>query len=945
MLRYGVALALVFAITCGSMAQSVRERKLLDFGWKFHLGNAADINQDFGFGNGWGLAKAGGAEGPASPDFDDVSWRTLNIPHDWVVEQPFVYGENSLHIQHGSKPVGREYPATTIGWYRRKFDVPQEDQGKRLMVEFDGVFRDSQVWLNGHLLGRQQSGYSSFSFDITDYANYGSHNLLVVRVDASQYEGWFYEGAGIYRHVWLEKTAPVHVAHWGTYVTSEVRPSDATVKIETDVVNDSAETKTASLVSNLMDPAGKSAGEASSSVKLDPWTTQTVVQTVKVNKPELWSTDTPSLYRLVSNVSAPGSNDDYETHFGIRTIAFDPDKGFLLNGKKVEIKGMCNHQDHAGVGSALPDALQDFRIEKLKEFGCNAYRTSHNPPTPELLDACDRYGILVMDENRLIGSDPWIISQLDSQIHRDRNHPSVVLWSIGNEEWEEGSPRGERIAHSMVAFVHKLDPTRPTTFAGNNGNEFKGINGVVDVRGWNYMALGDIDKYHADHPHQPIVGSEEASTLSMRGEYTNDASKGYVRAYDTEVPGWGATAEKWWTYFAARPYLAGAFVWTGFDYRGEPTPYSWPSISSYFGVLDTCGFMKDNAYYYQAWWTNNDVLHILPHWNWAGKEGQNIDVWVYSNLDEVDLLLNGKSLGRKAMPRNSHLEWQVPYAAGTLEAHGFRQGKLVKTEKVETTGSPATITLTPDRTSINADGEDVCVFKVGAADSKGLLVPVAGNDISFKVTGGTIIGVGNGNPMSHENDKFLPTDLNFNSAGWHYTLTVPDILTPYFANDYDDSDHRAISVDGQANQLGAGDSAMFRGFVDLPGIEKGSKIYLKFGSLGDHASVYVNGSPTGGTPDGTKSYTYEVEALVQPGRNTIVVVVKNAKGAGGIGGGVTVRLEGPPPVWHRTLFNGLAEVIVQAGVNPGPIILTATSGGLKLADSTIQAKQAAFRGY
>jgi beta-galactosidase len=754
-----------FARTPAAVSQSMasaREQLLLDAGWRFHLGDASSPVDDFGYGLETAFGKAGEAPGAAQMDFNDSTWRKLDIPHDWAVELDFVRAKEDNVKDHGFKPVGRQFPKSTIGWYRRTFMIPKSDMGKRLTVKFDGVFRDCVVWFNGHFLGRNLSGYSEFSFDVTNYVLFGKKNVLVVRADASQYEGWFYEGAGIYRHVWLLKWNSLHVPLYGTFVWTEVEDpaagKNARVNIETKLFNQSAVQVKGTLQLTIIDETGKSVASASSEKQnLHGFEEGTIRQSIQVPNPKLWSLESPHLYTIRSEViSEEKLVDRTETSFGIRTIRFDKDSGLYLNGKRVEIQGVCCHQDHAGVGSALPDRLQYYRIERLKEMGCNAYRTSHNPPTSELLDACDRLGMLVMDENRLMGTTPEFRGQFKTQILRDRNHPSVFVWSLGNEEWQiQDNPMGTNIARDLKRLQKELDPSRLCTYAGNNGNHYDGINSVVDVRGINYIVLGDPDKYHRDHPDQPVMGSEEASTLCTRGIYMNDTTSGFVSDYDVNAPGWGSIAEKWWKFYAARPWLAGAFVWTGFDYRGEPTPYSWPCISSHFGILDVCGFPKNNFYYYQSWWTSKTVLHLAPHWNWRGKEGQSIDVWCQSNCDSVELFLNGKSLGRKVMERNSHLEWKVPYEAGTLEARGWRNGKKVST-KVETTDDPVTIVLTPDRQSIHADGEDVCVVNVTALDGHGREVPVADNLIRFEVNGGgRIIGVGNGNPSSHEPDKYL----------------------------------------------------------------------------------------------------------------------------------------------------------------------------------------------
>ena len=755
-----VLFGLIFASPVHAAAPQVapvREQLSLDRGWRFHLGDASAPARDFGYGSGAAFAKAGEAVGAARPDFNDSTWRTVNVPHDWAVELDFVHVNDEDVMQHGFKPVGRQFPASTIGWYRRSFILPEKDRDRRISVRFDGVFRDCIVWLNGHFIGRNLSGYGEFSFDITDYATFGGKNVLVVRVNAEQYEGWFYEGAGIYRHTWLIKHAPLHIPEYGVFVVPTVRGGAGIVDAATDVRNDGPTARSCVVRSIIRDRKGRVVAEVTGGkVTVMPGDTVTVRQRLRVASPEHWSLETPHLHTLRSLVLDRGSVvDSLETSFGIRTIHFDKDRGFFLNGVPVKIKGVCCHQDHAGVGSALPDRLQYYRIERLKEMGCNAYRASHNPPTRELLDACDRLGMLVMDENRLMGSSPELITGWETLIRRDRNRPSVILWSLGNEEFRiQSNDVGRRIAESLVGRLLRLDPTRQYTFAANNGNKFEGINSVMPVRGFNYMTITDIDTYRKDHPDQILIGSEEASTVCTRGIYASDTARGYVCDYDSVAPRWGSLAERWWKFFAARPWLAGAFVWTGFDYRGEPTPYGWPCINSHFGIMDVCGFPKNNYYYYQSWWSDRDVLHLFPHWNW--KSGQTIAVWVHSNCDSVELFLNGRSLGRRTVATNEHLSWSVPYEPGSLEAKGWRSGRRLASRR-ETTGNAVRLALAADRDSIGADAEDVAAVRVMAFDAGGREVPVAGNHVRFLLSGpGAIIGVGNGDPSSHEPDKCAP---------------------------------------------------------------------------------------------------------------------------------------------------------------------------------------------
>jgi beta-galactosidase len=747
--RYGVTAE-------APVAAGPRERLLFDFGWKFFQGHGDDPRRDLGFGmNQEDFSKAGDFEF-STAKFDDSKWRSLNLPHDWAVELPFVWDEEQR--DHGYKPLGRRYPETSVGWYRRTFDIPKEDLGRRIVVEFDGAFRSALVFLNGYFIGRNDNGYAPFSFDVSDFLNYGGKNFLVVRMDASFGDGWFYEGAGIYRHVWLLKTDALHLGRWESVVHTNVPVEAGLLSLRTVVQNQSPEAESCTVRWQIFDQSGKLVATTTPEPPQQsiPAQGSAAFETfASVPKPALWSPETPNLYYAVASVvdSKKKIRDAERTTFGVRTLVWDVDKGFFLNGKSVKIKGTCNHQDHAGVGAALPDRLQQYRIEVLKSMGGNAVRTSHNMPTPELVEACDRLGMMMLCETRMMSSTPEGMAQLEAMVKRYRNSPSIIMWSMGNEEWiMMPQAQGPRVVTDMIARTHELDSTRLCTAAVNQSFQTR-FPEQLDVMGFNYN-LNEIDAYHKAHPKQPCVGTETASTVSTRGIYSTDKLRNWVSAYDLNYPPWAETAEEWWKFYAAREWLAGGFAWTGFDYRGEPTPYGWPSINSQFGTVDMCGFPKDNFYYYKAWWGAGPVLHLFPHWNWSGREGETIAVWVHSNLDSVEVFLNGKSQGLQKVQANTHLEWKVKYEPGALEARGTKDGKVVLVEKRETTGEPESIRLTPDRTEIDADGEDVAVLRVEVLDRSGRPVPTAANRISFKVTGeGALIGVGNGDPNCQESDK------------------------------------------------------------------------------------------------------------------------------------------------------------------------------------------------
>ena len=750
-----VAVMLTAAISvCG---QNIREKIRLDQGWRFAFGNAADPQKDFGCGTEYFnyLTKANSIhnEGPYVMKFDDSDWQEVNVPHDWVTTLP--YSSDASH-SHGYKTVGYKYPETSVGWYRKVINIPESDLGKRIMLQFDGIFRDARVWFNGFYMGNEPSGYATQVYDVTEYVNYGGDNLICVRADATLDEGWFYEGAGIYRDAWLVKTAAVSVAPFGTFVYADIQEHYTVINIETEVFNSSLDTKQCQVHHQLFDADGQLIATTLNSVPSVPSVSSVLSkQTIKckqqlvVEKPHLWSPDNPYLYKVVTRVSSGKEEYDvYETTLGIRKVEFDAERGFLLNGEPLKLKGVNIHQDHAGVGSAIPEALMAWRIKQLKKFGCNAYRSSHNPMTPALLDICDREGILVIDENRLSGINDEHLRLLENMIRRDRNHPSVILWSDGNEEWGmENTVQGTRIAAAMREHTRLLDPTRHSTIANAGGSEM--IKGL-DVVGFNYILQNDVDNRKAANPTWKIVGTEETTGCGTRGVYFNDpAQPGRMASMNltADKDGTENRIERGWKFYAERPWAAGLFYWTGIDYRGEPNPLSYPATDSEFGILDYCGFPKDEAWYLKSWWTDEPTLHIFPHWNLQGHEGEEIELWAYSNCDEVELTVNGKNLGRQKMPRNGHLKWKATYQPGKVVAVGYKNGKRILTETIATTKPAAKIVLKTDRQQITPDNRDVAVVTVEIQDKNGNIVPDACPMLSIRLDGnGRILGVGNGDP-------------------------------------------------------------------------------------------------------------------------------------------------------------------------------------------------------
>ena len=743
-----------------AQAQSVRESIRLDKGWKFKLGHAADPQKDFGCGTEYFnyLTKANSIhnEGPYAQKFDDAGWEEVQVPHDWVATLP--YAPEASH-SHGYKTVGWKYPETSVGWYRKNVkiekcnNVNNDGVSCSYYLRFDGIFRNAQVWFNGFYMGTEPSGYATQVYDITPYIKYGEDNMICVRADASLEEGWFYEGGGIYRDVWLEKKALVSVAPFGTFVYAKMQKpyTLAEMTVETEVKNDGLEVSQCEVAQRLLDAEGKEVAKTMpKSLFLKAKETVSCKQQFIVREPHLWSPADPYLYQVETTITQQGKvTDCYLTTTGIRDIAFNAEKGFLLNGQPLKLKGVNMHQDHAGVGAAIPDALQAWRIKQLKAIGCNAYRASHNPMTPALLDVCDREGILVIDENRLMGINEEHLRLLERLIKRDRNHPSIILWSDGNEEWGlENTVQGIRVAEAMREYTKLFDPTRHSTVANAGGTEL--IKGL-DVVGFNYIIQNDVDNRKQANPQWKIVGTEETTGCGTRGWYFNTPEypgRMVSMNRDTTHHHVENVIERGWQFYAERPWGAGLFYWTGFDYRGEPNPLKYPATDSEFGILDYCGFPKDEAYYLKSWWTEEPTLHIFPHWNLQGHEGEEVELWAYSNCDEVELIVNGKNLGRQTMPCNGHLKWKTTYQPGKVVAIGYENGKRVMTQTIETTKPAAKTVLKADRKTIAADGRDLSVVTIEVQDQKGRLVPDACPKLTFRLEGnGRILGVGNGDPM------------------------------------------------------------------------------------------------------------------------------------------------------------------------------------------------------
>ncbi|MDD3789210.1 MAG: glycoside hydrolase family 2 TIM barrel-domain containing protein [Petrimonas sp.] len=757
-------------------------------GWTFHLGDV---------------------EGASSAGFDDSGWRKLNVPHDWAIEGEFS-AENPAGAGGGALPGG-------IGWYRKTFSLDKSLEGKKIFIDFDGVYMNSDVWINGNHLGFRPYGYISFRYDLTPYVNFDSENVIAVRVDNSeQPNSRWYSGAGIYRNVWLTTTNTVYVDLWGTYVTTpKVSSEEASVNVRTTVKNDAQQPVEVSVKTSVKDKNGKTVATTDSKEKIDASASKELQQSLTIANPELWTLEDPYRYTILTEVFSNGKKtDDYTTVLGVRDFTFDADNGFFLNGDPVKIKGVCLHHDLGCLGSAVNKRAVERQLEIMKEMGVNGIRTSHNPPAPELLQLCDSMGFIVMDEafdmwrKRKTTYDysryfnEWHERDLTDHILRDRNHPSIFMWSIGNEVLEQWTHADadtldiekanlllnlQRDASSLHAsdsmsvnamltikladIVKKLDPTRPVTTGNNEPNPRNHLfqSGAMDIIGFNYH-LPDFDNVKKNFPGKPFIATETTSALATRGYYRMPSDSMYIwpqrwdipftdpsykcSAYDNCHVPWGSTHEETWRKVSENDFVSGMYVWTGIDYLGEPTPFGFPARSSYFGIVDLAGFPKDAYYFYQSVWTDKIILHVFPHWNW--QKGQLIDIWTYyNNADEAELFLNGVSQGvKKKGNEEYHVFWRLTYEQGTIKVITRKNGREVLSKEIKTAGEPAQIRLTADRSEIKADNSDLSFITVEVLDKDGNLCPNAENLINFEISdNGKIAGMDNGNQTSMESFK------------------------------------------------------------------------------------------------------------------------------------------------------------------------------------------------
>ena len=891
--------------------------------WAFKLGSQIDEMSTFGF------SKYSDAAGAAGRFYDHNNWEKIDLPHDWVPSLKKNINANTFTGAYPNTHYHRFYSERhtnltdidNIGWYRKQFAYDPAWAGKRVFIEFEGVFRDAVVWCNGVYLDRHLSGYTGFTLEITDHLAADTDNSIAVRVDSDNPEGWWYEGAGIYRNVHLLIGEPVYVKPHQTIVRTAL---DGTVTASAVLVNDTDKAGTQAVLWRICDADGREVARAESAAALTPYGETAVQAQMIIPEPKFWSVDSPNLYTLVIQ-----AGDETETvSFGVRTVAFDADRGFLLNGQPLKIRGADMHQDFGGVGVALTDNLHAYRIMRLKEMGVNAYR-SHHALSESLLDICDQLGMLVMDETRMFGTAPEAVRQLTDIIERDRNHPCVFIWSLGNEEFSiQNDPWSARLMEKMTRIVKHLDPTRPVTYAGCNGPDFTGANSTAEVRGVNYIRNGSdghwLDEYHKAHPTQPIIGTEEGSYVLSRGGSVNDLGSGQIDALGNVTMPWGSTPKGWVKYFEERDYLAGSFLWTGFDYRGEPNPFYYSNNVSSFGTIDLCGMEKPPFYYYKAWWTDEPTLKLAPHWN--HKEGEQVTVAVFTNCEQITLSLNGREIETRKVERFDAPHFTLTFEPGVLSVTGVRGGVTLRDELV-TSGETAEVRITPILSA--QSGADVAIYQLDAYDANGVFCPLASDEVTVSITNGHIIGVGNGDPASMDAEQRPPQEEAMYLRSFHYERGVYNVPpkapnTPRKRFDWLELEDGVNKVDGFVDDFRV--VARF-GHNLIPAQRQEYTVrftctqayeYVEFERLGSKTEIFLDGEKIGDTlrQHGRQANNairpYRFHAPIAKGDHTLKVVAMHEESdLAAMSGYVKVGKQVETP-WNVKLHYGKARVFVKS---------------------------------
>jgi len=892
-----------------------------NFDWNFILENDIDAFNTFGFD------KYSDAAGAAGRFYDYNHWQKIDLPHDWAVRlqktpqaNPFAgaYPNTRYHrfTEEQRSEVRQVYD---IGWYRKQFCFDPSWEGKRIWIEFEGIFRDATVWVNGVYLDRHTSGYTSFALELTDHLVIGEDNSIAVRVDSGQPEGWWYEGSGIYRNVNLLISDPTYFKYNQTVIRAD---GNGTVQASAVVVNDRQEEGRKTVFWRILDDKANEIAHTRTAADLLSYGETAVQATLTVDTPKLWSPDAPNLYTLEILLD----EEKIQVPFGFRTIEFDVDRGLILNGSPFKVRGACVHQDFGGVGVALSDNLNEYKIRRLKEMGVNAYRCSHHAPSPALLNVCDRLGMLVMDETRMFGTSPEALRQLTDLIERDRNHPCVFIWALGNEEFSvQNRPWSYHLMEKMTRIAHRLDPTRAVTYGGNNGENAIGANGAAEIRGVNYLRNGQngawLDVYHREHPHQPILGTEEASNVLSRGGAINDLGSGKIDSTGNVTMPWGSTPKGWVKLFEERDFLAGSFMWTGFDYRGEPNPFYYSNTISNFGAIDLCGMEKPTFYYYKAWWTEENVLKLAPHWNHSS--GQEVTVAVFTNCESITLSLNGRFIETRKVDRFDAPLFTLPFEPGELTVTGVRHGEIL-TDTLITAGKTSQIRCFPILKAANES--DVAIYQIEAYDAQGHFCPLAAEKIDLHAENGQIIGVGNGDPSSFDPEQILPEEqsvglysFTHNGQAWFVPEKAPNAKRQRY--DWLEREEKADAFEDDfrlvARYCSDKEPARIKEFSAI--LDDAERYeYIEFERLGSLTEIFLNDVKIGDThrKHGSKSKNtnrpYRFYCKFRPGENVIKLVCNCMESDAPPVSGYVKLGRSVPPVWTVKLHYGKARVFVKS---------------------------------